>query len=206
MDQSILWHNRAERVMGVPMSNRTINPDALRMEESFFADENAKLLKRLREESKDKERRDALRAVLRIDDEAVIDALVELDLYPETVVAFSLVPLIMVAWADWEIQAREREAVMKAAFDRGIVEGSTTCELLENWLLRKPEPEILETWKHYVGAIVDTMDANNRSLLRDGVLAQAKAVAEAAGGFLGFGSKISDAEQKVLDDLASAFG
>ena len=188
------------------MPNNTLNPDALRMEESFFAEENAKLLTRLREESKDKERRNALRAVVRIDDESVIDALVELDLYPETVVAFSLVPLIMVAWADWEIQSREREAVLAAAFDRGIEKGSTTCELLENWLLRKPGPEILETWKRYVGAIVETMDANNRSLLRDGVLAQAKGVAEAAGGFLGLGSKISDAEQKVLDDLASAFG
>ncbi len=188
------------------MPRQTLNPDALRLEESFFAEENAKLLGKLREEAKDKERRDALRAALRIDDEGVIDALIELDLYPETVVAFGLIPLIEVAWADWEIQDKEREAILKAAFDRGIEPGSTTCELLENWLLRKPEPEMLETWKHYVGVIVEKMDPNNRALIRDGILAQAKGVAEAAGGFLGFGSKISNAEQKVLDDLAAAFG
>ena len=62
------------------MPNHTLNPDALRMEESFFAEENAKLLHKLRNEAKDKERRDALRAALRIDNERVIDALVELDL------------------------------------------------------------------------------------------------------------------------------
>ncbi|RLE32963.1 MAG: hypothetical protein DRJ61_08310 [Acidobacteria bacterium] len=187
------------------MPKHTLNPDALRMEESFFAEENAKLLHKLRNEAKNKERRDALRAALRIDDEGVIDALVELDLYPETVVAFGLIPLIEVAWADWEIQDKEREAVLKAAYDRGIEPGSTTCELLENWLLRRPGPEMLETWKHYVGVIVEKTDPNKCAMIRDGILAQAKGVAEAAGGFLGFGSKISAVEQKVLDDLAAAF-
>lgn len=188
------------------MPNHTLNPDALRLEESFFAEENTKLLEKLREEAKDRERRDALRAALRIDDDGVLDALVELDLYPETAVAFSLIPLIEVAWADWEIQDKERKAVLNAAYARGIEPGSTTCQLLENWLLRKPEPEMLATWKHYIGVIVEQMDAHHRVVFRDGVMAQAKGVAEAAGGFLGFGSKISDAEQKVLDDLAAAFG
>ena len=187
------------------MPNHTLNPDALRLEECFFAEENAKLLHKLRNEAENKERRDALRAALRIDDEGVIDALVELDLYPETLIAFRLIPLIEVAWADWEIQDKEREAVLKAAFDRGIKKGTTTYELLENWLLRKPGPEMLETWKHYVGVIVENMDPNNCAMIRDGILAQAKGVAEAAGGFLGFGSKISAVEQKVLDDLAAAF-
>jgi hypothetical protein len=187
------------------MPNTTLNPDALRMEESFFAEENAKLLDKLRSEAKLKERRDSLRVVLRIDNEDVLNALVDLDLYPETAVAFSLIPLIEVAWADWEIQEKEREAVLNAAFARGIEKGSTTCELLENWLKRRPGPEMLETWKHYVGVITSKMDASHRAVFRDGVMAQAKGVAEAAGGFLGFGSKISDAEQKVLDDLASAF-
>ena len=118
--------------------------------------------------------------------------------------AFSLIPLIEVAWADWEIQEKEREAVLNAAYARGIEKGSTTCELLENWLKRRPGPEMLETWKHYVGVITSKMDASHRTVFRDGVMAQAKGVAEAAGGFLGFGSRISDAEQKVLDDLAAA--
>lgn len=188
------------------MSNHTLNPDALRMEESFFAEENAKLLGKLRQEAQAKERRDALREALRIDDKGVLDALVELDLYPETAVAFSLIPLIEVAWADWVIQDNEREAVLNAAYARGIEPESTTWKLLENWLIRKPQPEMLETWKHYVGVIVEKMDAHHRAVFRDGVLAQAKGVAEAAGGFLGLGSKISDSEQKVLDDLAEAFG
>lgn len=188
------------------MPTHTLNPDALRMEESFFAEENAKLLDKLRAEAQTKERRDALRSALNIDHEGVLDALVELDLYPETAVAFSLIPLIEVAWADWVIQDKERQAIMNAAYARGIEPESTTCQLLENWLIRKPEPEMLETWKRYIGVIVESMDTQHRTVFRDGLLAQAKGVAEAAGGFLGLGSKVSEAEQKVLDDLAKAFG
>lgn len=187
------------------MPKHTLNPDALRLEESFFSEENAKLLDKLREEAQEKERRDALRVALTIDDESVIDALVELDLYPETAIAFGLVPMITVAWADFEIQGNEREAIMKAAADRGIEYESTTYKLLENWLTRKPGPELLTTWKHYVGVIAGNMNEKDRVVFRDHVMSQARAVAEAAGGFLGVGSKISSAEKKVLHDLSAAF-
>lgn len=187
------------------MPKHTLNPDALRMEETFFAEQNAKLLVKLRDEARAKEHREALREALRVDDPSVLDALVELDLYPETAVAFGLIPMIEVAWADWVIQDKERKAVLKAAGDRGVEKGSTTYQLLENWLTHRPEPDMLETWKQYVAALVKDMDSHHRAIFRDGVMAQAKAVAEAAGGFLGLGSKISDAEQKVLDDLAAAF-
>ena len=188
------------------MPNTTLNPDALRMEESFFAEENAKLLERLRKEARTKQRRDALREALNIDDEGVLDALVELDLYPETAAAFSLIPLLEVAWADGHVNEREREAILKAAAQRGIEEGSTTYELLGNWLQRKPGPEMLETWKGYVKALVERMNLEQRVTFRTGVLTLARGVAEAAGGFLGFGSKISAVEQRALDDLDATFG
>ena len=187
------------------MTTRHLNPDAIRLEESFFAEENAKLLEKLRKEARTRERRVALKAALRIDDEDVIDALVELDLYPETVVAFGLVPLVEVAWADGIIESKEREAILRAAHERGIKDGSTTCRLLENWLDRKPAPEMLVTWKVYVRTIAAQMPVDRRLLLKAGILTQAREIAEAAGGFLGFGSKVSEVEEKVLSDLASAF-
>lgn len=187
------------------MPSHSINPDAIKLEESFFAEQNSRLLAKLRSEAQDKERREALRAALHVDDEQVLDALIELDLYPETAVAFGLVPLIEVAWADFEIQKKERQAILKAASSRGIEEGSTTFELLESWLQKKPDAELLETWKHYVEVLVANMDTTRKQVFRDGVLAQAKAVAEEAGGILGLGQKISREEQKMIDELASAF-
>jgi hypothetical protein len=113
--------------------------------------------------------------------------------------------VVLGPWADGEIQSREREAILEAANGRGIEKGSTTCQILENWLNHKPSDDIVKTWKHYVHEISASMDESRRATFRDGVLAQAKNVAEAAGGFLGLGSKVSDAEAEALEDLASAF-
>jgi tellurite resistance protein len=188
------------------MNEKALNPDALRLEEAFFAQENSRLLEKLREESRQRERREALRAAMGVRDEALIDALIDLDIYPETAAAFSLVPLVVVAWADGEIQSKEREAILKAATGRGIEKGSTTCKILENWLNHKPSNDVVDTWKRYVREISASMDDGRRAAFRDGVLAQARDVAEAAGGFLGLGDRVSNAEDKALEDLATAFG
>ena len=49
------------------------------LEDSFFANENAKLLKELREVSAREEKRKEFREYLNIDNEEIIDALVELE-------------------------------------------------------------------------------------------------------------------------------
>ncbi len=183
------------------MTPNPLNPDAIRLEEAFFAQENRKLLEKMREEATAKERRAALAEALTVDDPVILDALVELDIDAQTATAFSLVPMIEVAWADGEVQAAERKALMDAAASRGIEPGSTTARLLENWLTRPPQRELHDTWRRYLEALAGKLDAEQRQHLRDRVIGNARAVAEAAGGFLGLGSKISKGEQAVLDEI-----
>ena len=170
------------------------------LEESFFAQENERLLKKMREKAALEERRKAFRESLNLDNDEVIDALIELDLEPQTVAAFSLVPLVKMAWADGKIQSKEREAILAAARERGIEPGGENYELLEGWLEREPRAGLLATWKEYVDALRESVDDSVYDALRERVLSRTKAVAEAAGGFLGIGS-ISKAEQAVLDRL-----
>lgn len=173
------------------------------LEESFFAQENALLLKKLKEKEAAAARRQAFREVANIDDETVIDALVELDIEPSTMAALGIVPLVVVAWADGEIQAKERAAILKAAAERGIEPGTATYALLENWLQSKPGPELLRTWKACAHELEARLDADVGATLKEGVISRTRAVAEAAGGFLGIGA-ISKAEQAVLDELEHA--
>jgi hypothetical protein len=49
------------------------------------------------------------------------------------------------------------------------------------------------------------MDAADRNRLKSELLGRARRVAEAAGGFLGLGSKVSRAEEAILTELAAAF-
>jgi hypothetical protein len=174
------------------------------LEDSFFANENAKLLKELREATIREEKRKEFREYLNIESDEIIDALVDLEVEPETLIAFFLVPLVEVAWADGEIQPKERDAIIKAAIERGVEDGSPTCTLLRNWLQTKPDVMLLKAWKGYIEELKGSLGQRSREHLKSGTMGRARAIAEAAGGFLGVAS-ISAAEKKMLEELEWTF-
>lgn len=174
------------------------------LEDSFFARENERVLQELRAVKARAEKKKEFREYLNIDNEEIIDALVELEVEPETLVAFSLVPLVEVAWADGEIQPKERDAIIKAAIERGVEDGSPTCTLLRNWLKTKPDAKLLEVWKGYIDELKASLGERSKGHLKTGTMGRARAIAEAAGGFLGVAS-ISAAEKKMLEELEWTF-
>ena len=182
-----------------------LRKSAKALENSFFAKENQKLRARLQEEAARQRRRELLAEALNLDDDNILDHLMDLDLSPEAIVAFSLVPLVEVAWADGQVQPKERDAILRAAEERGVTPDSVNHELLENWLRKRPDRKLLEVWRHYSTKLLNELDPGERSLMRERVLDNARRIAESAGGFLGLGS-ISEAEKAVLEDLESTFG
>jgi hypothetical protein len=127
-----------------------------------------------------------------------------MDVTPETVMAFTVIPLVEVAWADGSISSGERKAVLRAAAERGIEDGSTNYQLLVNWLERKPEPELFEVWKQYAKDLVSGLDPYIADSVKGRVIERTTSIAEAAGGFLGL-NRISDEERAILDEIAAAF-
>src|SRR5262249_44776310 len=111
---------------------------------------------------------------------------------------------VTVAWADGSIDRREREALLKAAEERGVAPGSTPRQVFEEWLDHRPGPALLESWKRYARAIWGTLEDKGRNEKPAGMIGPARGVAEASGGFLGLGSKISPAEHAVLDEVERA--
>ena len=180
---------------------KKINPDAKALEEAFFAEENARLLIQLRKKTALEERRAALREVVQIQDEDFLDHLMELGIGPETALALSLVPLMVVAWADGKLDEPERLAVLKAAEQRGVAPGSPGRELLENWLSRAPDPKLFEAWQRYIASIWGSFTQQQRHEMRVNLMDWMTGVAESAGGFLGLTSKISASERAVLDEV-----
>jgi tellurite resistance protein len=172
------------------------------LEDAFFAKENARLLQQMRDKAKQQERRAAMRDVVRVNDDGLIDHLIELGLEPETVLALQLVPLAAVAWADGKIEPREREAVLKAAAAQGIATDSLAGQMLHNWLVQRPGAELMDAWKRQMRALLPLLSPKERDDIRASALERARSVAEAAGGFLGLTSKISAQEKAVLDSLA----
>lgn len=179
-----------------------LNNAARALEDAFFAKENARLLQQLRERARHQERRAAMREVVRVDDDALVDHLIVLGLEPETVLALQLVPLAAVAWADGRIEPRERDAVLKAAAAEGVTPGSVAGQMLDSWLGQRPSAELVEAWKRHVRALWPSLSPKERDEIRASALERARSVAEAAGGFLGLTSRISPQEKAVLDDFA----
>jgi hypothetical protein len=179
-----------------------LNNSARSLEDAFFAKEDARLLKEMREQARTQERRAAMREVVRVDDAALIDHLIELGLEPQTVLALQLVPLAAIAWADGKMEPREREAVLKAAAAQGVAPDSIAGEMLDRWLAKQPGADLIDAWKRHMKALWPQLSPQERNEIRSSALDRARSVAQAAGGFLGLTSKISAEEQAVVDELS----
>jgi hypothetical protein len=171
----------------------------------MFHEQDQALRKAFQDRIARTERRQQLAQVSGIHDEAVLDLLIKLDITPEALAALELVPLVFVAWADGGVQAKEREAIMALAKAAGIEPQDGRYPLLEHWLQRRPGPEMLQAWKHYVQHLRGQLDATQAEQLRHELLDRAQSVARAAGGFLGFGEKMSPAERAMLAELEQVF-
>jgi hypothetical protein len=188
------------------MPKEAFRAQARVLENEFFARRDAEKLATLRKEIATRAERQGLAEVTGIPDEAVLQHLVEVGVTAETLAAFALVPLVTVAWADGELDAKERKAVLDAAAAHDIEEGGAAHELLTTWLDEKPDPSLRKAWEAYALAFREILPKEVVVALHDGVMTRARGVAAATGGFLGLGRRISAREQRVLDELEAVFG
>jgi len=178
----------------------SLNKDSKVLEEAFFAREDERLLRELRAKAERAQRRKALKETLKLQDEDLIEHLIDLGVTPATMLAVGLIPLALVAWADGKLDAPEREAILKAARQHGILPESPSYTMLEVWLKEKPGPELFEAWKQYTSTMWSELSEPEEKELRVKIIEEARAVAKAAGGYIGLAT-ISAEEQAVLDEL-----
>lgn len=175
------------------------------LEESFFRNKDAELIRQLQEQRIAELRRQELAAVSGIHEAGLLDRLVRLQLGPDTVAALSLVPLVRVAWADGRLDNSERDAILKAATESGIQKDSASYGCLLSWLEEKPTADLNTAWTDYVRELCKTLADEDRNGLREGIVGRAQHIAAAAGGFLGLGNKVTETEQAELDRINAAF-
>jgi hypothetical protein len=155
------------------------------LEEAFFARQNDELLERMRRADSAAMRKQAMAAATGVTDDALLERWLALNMGPETVAALALVPLVLVAWSDDQ--------------------RSNAAALVESWLGAPPPATMEDAWRDYVRALVKDMPADARQALQAETIGRARRVAEAAGGFLGLGSRVSAVEAEVLSRLDRAF-
>jgi hypothetical protein len=161
--------------------------------------------KALEEQFAKESSKDELQKLTGISDNEVLSALAELKMGGAATLVMSLYPVIEVAWADGNIDAKEQAAIMEASKSIGLEPSSPAWEYLSKWTTEKPELSWHTLWVDYVKALVANMKPDDKALLKNTVLGRSLAVAEASGGFLGVAFRVSDAEKRVLAKLEQAF-
>ncbi len=175
------------------------------LEDLFFLARDKKLTEELRRIRKMKETKEALASVSGITNQDVLQKLIELNIRPEILASLAMAPLVEVAWADGKIDEKEKKAVLEAACKSFIPKDSVDFNLLRCWLEHKPDSKLLEAWVHYMKGLCEKLSDTEKDALKKDLIGHARAVAQAAGGFLGLGSKISKTEEQMLVQLEAVF-
>ncbi len=123
----------------------------------------------------------------------------------------ALAPLVEVAWADGRVTAAERQAVLDAARAFGLHQSTDFCRsTLLRWLHEEPPSEALEAWRELLAPTLVEAESRPARQSERRLLDAAHRVAKmdersfVEGKPFDCRSGITDAEQRVLDELASA--
>jgi uncharacterized tellurite resistance protein B-like protein len=187
------------------MSSDSFKKREKSFEEEFFQKQERKLVDKLRETLEKKQSREELEQITGIKDAGVIDTLLAMNIAKDTFAAFGLYPLVEIAWADGQVDEKERQAFLVAAAEHGLRPGMPAHAALEGFLKTKPSEDARKAWYAWAAELNAKLDAGERRKVREGLLKRARAVAEASGGILGLGNKISAGEQRVLEAVERAF-
>ncbi len=147
---------------------------------------------------------EAMRRACGSADDRIIKTLVGEGIRPQTMFAVSMVPLIEVAWADGEVQDKERNALLTGSVEHGFHPEQIKYQIVEAWLNQQPPAALFSTWVDYISALDERLFARERKQLMSLLVDQTQAIAKAAGGFLGLRS-ICEREERVIEKLQDAF-
>ncbi len=172
-------------------------------EEEYFHKKEQDLIEGIRRRNELANKRGELASVTGIGDENILTALSELGYDRETVRLLYLVPLVQVAWASGSVSPSEREIVLDAASMMTIGSDSKVHRQLTEWLETRPDQEFFDRTLRVIREIMETLPPEKRKSGAHGLVTFCKRVAEASGGILGFGNKISNAESAVIERIAA---
>lgn len=187
------------------MDDRIFREREKAMEENFFRQQDAKLLDKLRQQSKLDEVAAALVEKLGVDNPELLVRARELGITADTAAAFLLAPLVQVAWAEGTVTKREREAVLTIARERGVEDGSKAQEQLNAWLTARPDDALFDAAVEVIKVGLEVLPPKEKEQRIKRITDACHKVAEASGSeiarLLGLGDGVSSEETSILDTI-----
>lgn len=189
------------------MNERIFGDREKAMEDSYFRQEEARLLEKLRQNAQLDEIAQALAAQLQVDSPALLVRVRDLGITVETGPALFLAPLVQVAWAGGSVTKEEHETVLQLARERGVEKDSKAYAQLEEWLSAPPPDSLFDAAIDVLKYGFAGLSPAERSERISRVVDACHKVAEASGSelarLLGLGDGVSRTEHYLLDTIQS---
>jgi hypothetical protein len=186
------------------MQDRIFGDREKALEESYFREQDAHLLGKLRQKANLDEIAIALRDKLQLDNPDLLLRVRELGITAETAPAFLLAPLVQVAWAEGKVGKQEQSLVLRLAQRRGVEEDSPAYHQLAEWLRVRPPDNFFDTALEAMKVGFAVLPAGERAERIKEVVHACQEVAEASGGLgrlMGLGDGVSRTEASMLDQI-----
>jgi hypothetical protein len=133
-------------------------------------------------------------------DRELVEGFRRLGLDGDTAEAFSLLPLVYVAWAEGRVSGPERRRVLDAARSRGLVEGTPAHDRVLDWLEERPEERTFEVALRLIEHTLETTAAGHGGARATRLLGECIQVAKASGGVRGF---VGEGDDVCAEEMAA---
>ena len=191
------------------MQDRIFGDREKAMEDTYFRQEDAKLLEKLRQRAHLDEIGLALGQKLQVQNPELLQRLRDLGVTLDTAAALFLAPLVQVAWAGGSVTKSEHDAVLRLARSRDIEANSPAYAQLDEWLKKRPDDALFDTAVETIKYGFSVLPPNEREESIKRLLDACHEVAEASGSTLSWVlgivdlKNVSHSEASTLDMIAS---
>jgi len=186
------------------MSNEDLlHKRGVALENQFFSEVDAKLFENIRSNLEKADNEKALAEISGLQDTGALEALIAAGLSPATLPALRLFPLIAVAWADGRLETSEKVTILDAAAKHGVGRESNAGKVIAAWLEKDPGDELFSAWEVFANTLVNKLPIADALTVQSSILEEVKAVAQAAGGLLGWNA-ISKGESVTMNRIEKA--
>ncbi|MBF0362349.1 MAG: TerB family tellurite resistance protein [Oligoflexia bacterium] len=177
------------------------------LEDAFFLKQDKILIEKLKQLEKMKKTKEEYKKVSGINNDHVLQKFIDLDIPVDIVACLAVVPLIEVAWADGNVDDKEKKYILENSEKFGVSKQGIELELIERWLQHRPETKLLDAWFNYIHGICENMSPQEKEEFKKVVLEHIYEIANVSGGLFntGIGNKISKKEKEVIGKLENAF-
>ena len=132
------------------------------LEDMFFHEQDRRIIERRAKLQQLEQTKANLATVSGIDDDALLEKLIALEIGPETLTTLIGIPLIEVAWADGQMDEKERKTLFEYAEKAGLRQKGLDPKIMSAWLKTKPDPALLKAWQQYVQKLCKKLNAHER--------------------------------------------